>query len=54
VDGKICPPPARLVSFTELARSIERIHDPHAICLQPRAIICGLFGQDRIVRECRA
>lgn len=34
----------------ELARSIQRIHDPHSLVIQSGAIVRALLGEDGIVR----
>jgi hypothetical protein len=41
-----------LITLPELTCAVEWIHNPDAICTQPRLVICGLLGEDRVVWKC--
>jgi len=54
VDRKIGSPATYLVSFAKLSGSVEWVHNPDAICAQPRLVICGFLREDRVIRKCSA
>jgi hypothetical protein len=41
--------PVTSICFSELARSVEWINDPHARCVKPFRAARRLFGEDSIV-----
>jgi hypothetical protein len=43
-----------LITLAELTGAVEWIHNPDAICAQPRLVIGGLLREDRVIGKCSA
>jgi hypothetical protein len=43
-----------LITLAELTGAVKWIHNPDAICAQPRLVICSLLREDRVIGKCRA